>query len=91
MRVDVAGFAPNFQFFTVNANGWQNRVFLTLISGNNTANISATNYGTVKAVHRWQNNTGAAIPTTTQIGMYLRHNSATVINAAIKNFVAYVE
>lgn len=90
MKVDVAGFTPNFQFFTVNANGWQSRVFLTLISGNNTVNIGA-GYGTVKASHRWQNNTGAAIPTTTQVGMYLRHNSATVINAAIKDFVAYIE
>lgn len=90
MKVDVAGFAPNFQFFTVNANGWLDPVFFTKLSSSSTANVGA-GYGTVKATHRLQNNTGAAIPTTTQVGMYLRHNSSVVLNAAIKDFVAYIE
>jgi hypothetical protein len=91
IRANVAGLTSNTQVFSSASNG-TNKVFLTPISNTLNLNISATNYGAQKAVLRWQNTTGVAIPTSQRMSMYIRQNGTTVpISCAVKDFVAYIE
>lgn len=91
IRANVTGLNSNIQVFSSASNG-TSKVFLTPISNTLNLNISATNYGAQKAVLRWQNTTGSAIPTSQRMSMYIRQNGTTVpISCAVKDFVAYIE